>query len=344
MPCNCSNAGQSNGQVVVGGNGSSGTFPPVPEPRPTLEEIRYLLRGYDELGILLPDAAILTNADGEVDQIRVETLYVNDINCLDTGCSLFNEQWTNTAPITATVGGILQGTQGSTLVGDTAITILEKILYAFQPATISAFTIPFSFENSIGDSVGGTNSSFNFSFTNSSNISNPVILSYSANGGSFTTIAILSNTDTSYVGNVPVFTSLNPGYFVSFRLRATQTNPQYANAEQIRTIYWWSNLYYGKSADPASVDYRLFDSGSSSRINTLSTKTQEVEVDAGEGYVYFFIHSSRQITSIFQGPLNVTSAFFLQGTETVSGIQYKIYRSSEILNSSLNFTVNSDLA
>jgi hypothetical protein len=343
MPCNCSNAGSNNGQVIHGGNGSTGTFPPPPEERPTLAEIRYLLRGYDELGVLLPDAAILTNADGEVDQIRVDTLYVNNIECLDTGCDLFGGQqgqqqlWTNTDPTTTTVGGILVGT--TDLVGLNSIQVLERILYAFQPATISAFSIPFATNNDLGITV--SSGTFNFSLTNALNVSS-LILSYSNNGAAYANIATLQNTSTSYSATSPVITSNTPGYFVTYKLRATQTNTQYAAVEQSRTIYWWSSLQYGKGSSIGENDFRNLnvDLGSE-QIRSTSSFTQNISVAAGGGYVYLFIHNTRQINSIFQGPLNVTSAFVLQGTNTIQGIPYKIYRSTEFLNDALDFTINS---
>jgi hypothetical protein len=340
MPCNCSNAGSNNGQVIHGGNGSTGTFPPPPEERPTLAEIRYLLRGYDELGVLLPDAAILTNADGEVDQIRVDTLYVNNIECLDTGCDLFDQQqqlWTNTDPTTTTVGGILVGT--TDLVGLNSIQVLERILYAFQPATISSFTIPFVTNNDLGTTV--SSGTFNFSLTNALNVSS-LILSYSNNGAAHINMAILQNTDTSYSATSPVITSNTPGYFVTYKLRATQTNTQYAAVEQSRTIYWWSRLRYGKASVTGVTDYGDLDVNTGSQqITSTSNFSQNISVAAGGGYVYLFIHDTRQINSIFQGPLDVTSAFILETTNTINGIPYKIYRSTEFLNDALGFTINS---
>lgn len=347
MPCNCSNAGSNNGQSAVGGNGGKSAWPPVPEARPTLEEIRFLLRGYDELGTLLPKAAILTDANGEVDQIKCETLYVNNIECLDSGCSLFTEQWNNPESTTITVGGILENTSGTTLIGLSAIQVLERILYAFTPAAITSFVVPFSVQQDLGSSIGGAGPfTFNFSLTNTSNISN-LSLAYANNSSTYVNIAadIQPTTSTSYSGSVPTVASTTPGYFVSYRLRANQTDTQYSPAQSFVTVYWWSSLFYGKSSITSETDYRNFDVDlGSERITTVSNFSQIISTGGGGGYVYFFIHNSRSITSIFQGPLNVTSAFVQLSNSTVDGIPYKVYRSTEFINDDLTFTVNSGAA
>ena len=343
MPCNCSNAGSNNGQSAVGGNGGKTSYPPVPEPRPTLEEIRYLLRGYDELGTLLPDAAILTNADGEVDQIRCDTLYVNNIECLDSGCSLFTEQWSNPDATTVTVGGVLENTSGTTLIGLSAIQVLERILYAFTPAAITSFTAPFLSQLDLGQSIGGAGPfTFNFTVSNPSSVSN-LSLAFANNNSNYSILAsVITPTSTSYTGSIPSVTSVVPGYFVSFRLRAIQSDAQYADSQSFYNLYWWSSIHYGKATSTDEKDYRNFDVDLGSQlIATVSSSTQTIPTTGGGGYVYFFIHNSRSITSIFQGPLDVTSAFIQQDPSTVNGITYKVYRSTEFVNDDLTFTVNS---
>lgn len=49
--------------------------------------------------------------------------------------------WSRTDNTTATVGGIPSGTSGSTLVGDNAIEVLEKILYPYVAPAFSGFSV-----------------------------------------------------------------------------------------------------------------------------------------------------------------------------------------------------------
>jgi hypothetical protein len=81
--------------------------------------------------------------------------------------------------------------------------------------------------------------------------------------------------------------------------------------------------------------------GGSKRIETTGDDAMTAEIGAlTGGYVYFFIHDSRDLVSILQGPLDATNVFNNLAPTTINGITYKVYRSQQILNGEVDFTVN----
>jgi hypothetical protein len=89
------------------------------------------------------------------------------------------------------------------------------------------------------------------------------------------------------------------------------------------------------------ADFNGLTVGGSKRIETNGDDAMTAEI--GElvgGYVYFFIHNSRNLESILQGPLDATNVFSILPLTTINGITYKVYRSQQILNGAVDFTVN----
>lgn len=315
-------------------NGVAQPFPIPEAARPTFTEIRQVLRGYDEQGTLLPNAAIITDSESKVDILRCGTLYADTID--GVVIDVPEETWTNTTPTNITVGGLLTG---RTLTGLSAIDILEQILYAFIPSTIQSFTLTgIDLVNDLGVDYSGQQKTFNYSIgTPSSSTSLSITYSNLING----TIATgISPSSTSYTLTVPQgFTSTTPGAQLSVTLTAIQSNNSYSNASLTRNIRWWSRCYYGKSTNGGYVAPNSLSQNGDFRIETTgSHDSGNFTIADGTGYVYFHIHQSRSIT-IVQGSNDVTSAFINLGTFFYNGIPYKVYRSAFLLNSSLQFKI-----
>ena len=315
-------------------NGTATAYPPAAVPTPTDAQIRELLRGYDQQGTLLPNAAIITDTESKVDILRCGTLYADAIE--GVLIDVPEETWTNTTPTNITVGGLLSG---ATLIGQSAIDILEQILYAFIPSTIQSFTLTgIDLINDLGVDYSGQQKTFNFSIgTPSSSTSLSITYSNLISG----TIATgISPTSTSYTLTVPQnFTSNIPGAQLSVTLTAIQSNNSYSNASLTRNIRLWSRCFYGKSANGGYVAPNQLSQSGDFRIETTgSHDSGNFTIQAGSGYVYFHIHSSRSLT-ILQGASDVTSAFLNLGTFAYNGIPYKVYRSAFILNDAVQFKI-----
>lgn len=52
-------------------NGAATAYPPAEIPTPTDAQIRSLLRGYDDAGVILPNAAILTDENGKIQNLTI---------------------------------------------------------------------------------------------------------------------------------------------------------------------------------------------------------------------------------------------------------------------------------
>ena len=310
---------------------------PIPEAaRPTLTEMREVLSGYDQLGVLLPNSAILTDDNSKVDILKCGILQADVIE------GLVAEVWDDAAPTTVTVGGILSGTS---LSGESSIDILERILYAFQPAGIATFITTVATTLNLNETLSGSRT-FTFSLSNPASASSLAITFIGTNGiASGTVVSGLANTATNYTFTLPIgLVSTTPGTSLTYRLTATQTNGQYASVSTDRVTRWWSRMYWGKSDNTSLTNFSglTVGSGSNIQIQTTGSTSTSVSLTAGSGYVYFFVHNSRSITAISQGPLPVLASFnngTPVATPTIDGIPYKVYRSDEILNGSIDFTV-----
>jgi len=324
-------------QFSIAPNSRAIPYPPVVAPTPTDQQIRELLRGYDEQGTLLANAAIITDSESKVDIIRCGTLYADTIDGVD-----LEQTWSDPTPTNITVGGLLSG---NILTGQSVIDILEQILYAFIPASISNFTLgSLPLNNDLGTSLVAQTPTFVISIGNSSSATG-LNITYSGIA-SGTIVSGLSPTTTSYNATIPAgFVSSTPGAQITVTLTAVQSNNSYSNATSTRNIRWWSRVYYGKSTNETVNTYVDLTAPGDYQVQTTGSNTQAVSVQSGAGYIYFFVHDSRQLSSIFIGSQNATNSFVQQqGTVSVSGISYKVYRSTEIINGAVDFNVTTGVA
>jgi hypothetical protein len=317
-------------------NGVAQPFPIPEAARPTISEMREVLGGYDQQGVLLPNSAIITDSQSKVDVLRCGTLYADTIDGVVV--DIPEEEWTNTAPTNITVGGLLSN---ANLVGLSPTEILERILYAFIPASVNTFNLgnlPLS--NDIGTNLGGSTPTFAINITNPSS-STGLNITYSG-AASGTLVTGLSPTVSSYAATIPSsFVSNTPGATITVTLTAVQSNSGYSSATSSRSIRWWSRSYYGKSTNSNLTDFNGLTVGGSKRIETTGSDAMAAQIGAlTGGYVYFFIHNSRNLVSILQGPLDATNVFSILPLTTINGITYKVYRSQQILNGAVDFTVN----
>lgn len=322
-------------------NGVAQPFPIPDAPRPTISEMRQLLRGYNQQGTLLPNAAIITNDISKVDILRCGTLYADNI------AGIVAETWTNPEPVYITLGGV---TAGSVLTDKTAIEILEMMLYPYLVVSFSSFSM--QFPTTLYE-IGQSTQIVTFPtwvLQNSSNaISNGITITFISSGGSSGVLG--TGISVSSSGSVPIthsaYTSNTVGGTTTFTITATQNEGSAATTTQ--TLAWRSKIYVGKNASSDYTTITNFNqlTGGESQFITSNSSPAASGLDLAEinGYVYIFIHSSlNNITSVAIGATDQTPAFQLvSSSHSVTNAfgnttTYKVYRSSNQLNGS--FTLN----
>lgn len=323
-------------------NGVAQPFPIPDAPRPTISEMRQLLRGYDQQGTLLPNAAIITNDISKVDILRCGTLYADNI------AGIVAETWTNPEPVYITLGGVAAG---DVLTDLSAIEILERILYPYLVVTVGSFSMNYaSLLYEIGQTTATTALFPSWSVTNISNATpNATSITYVSSGGGTGTLA--SGVNPASSGSIfitpPAFSSDTVGATTTFTITVPQNEGSAATATQ--TLSWRSKLYVGKNA---SSDYTTITNFSqlangTNRFVTSSSSpaASGLAITEGPGYLYIFIHSSlSNITSISIGATDQTPAFELVSANHSftnsfgNTTTYKVYKSTNQLNGS--FTLN----
>lgn len=338
----------------VAPNSNRTAYPPAEEATPTLAQIRQLLRGYDDPGVLIPNSALIVDENSTIDILRCGTLYADNIEGLD----IQDQTWTDTTPTTETVGGI---TAGTTLTGLNSIEILERMLYAYQTVAFTTFNTGLGTTTiELGTSIGGGNRSTSWTANNSSNIvTNGISVTYT--GISSGEIVIVTNgISTTYTGiasgeivsglpyfpttlalNYPSFSSNTIGSTLTFTIRADQQEGADATRSQVYT--WRSKIYVGKNENADYTQLNNFNQLSNT-VSSLITSSSSpavsgLEIGEGAGYVYIFVHSSlNNITSIAIGSTDQTSAFQLVNgsysmtNSTGQASTYKVYRSFNKIN------------
>lgn len=155
----------------------------------------------------------------------------------------------------------------------------------------------------------------------------------------------------------PTFTApTNPltGNSLTFSLKANKANGTAVNSLNI-VKNWRARMYYGKSSN-ANLTTPTFDIatgvGSGSLLNTSNVKgpiNQSVQVGAGAGYFYLFIHDSYTLddTAPYYGLKYIGNLLVKDSVTTVQltnsyGVTatYKRYKSTNILNDALTITIN----
>ncbi len=305
-------------------------------------------------GTLEPLSALVTDENGYIDTIKVNTLIVGDSITGGnsggfSGGGGEETVWTNTTPTTETVGGV---TAGSNLVGQNAIQILESMLYKYQSVGFTSFVIGgLSNLYEIGQTAGAGIFATSWQASNSGNINtNGISISYSGSLGSGNLVSGLNYNQSPYSLTLPSFTSNTINSTVTFTITADQQ--QGSDATRTSQIQWRSKIYYGKYFEnllqQSPITTSLLQYGGNQFINSNSNPlTRDMGVgltqSGGPSRVYIFVHNNFTLSTISIGQQDQTSAFELLGTYSVQNAyntsSYKIYRSYEDLNGAITLKV-----
>lgn len=258
------------------------------------------------------------------------------------------------SPTTISVGGL---PAGSDIDGLPLSDVLESILVPYISPSFTSFAIGQSTPVEVGV-ILNNNQSFSFSFSNIGNVqSNSLqILDVTAGNLVLGTFPISPSPVSVAIGTGITFTS--PGSY-SWRGRATNTQATLFTSV-VSTVNWYWRLYYG-----TSVNQILAEADIESLVNNLLTGTIiRTYSFAGGGYKYFCWADSLGSPTIFTGfkdtqtNLSVSMAdssdnaaysnvqngwsYALVSVTNAQGIatNYRVYRTKNILGSSINIQVS----
>jgi hypothetical protein len=250
------------------------------------------------------------------------------------------------ATVATDIFGIPAGTTFTP--GTDAITILERILYPFQPATISSFSMSGSTTMELGQNVSSP--SFTWSIGNLAN-ANTATLSWS---GLLTGSSVFNpaSNQTNYNPSVATVNSTTVGASLSFTLTVTQDDAGYSNATSTRTITWRPKIYVGRSTQSDYTNITNVSGvtgGSNYFVSGTSPDSPSggITVSSGSGYIYILIQSSindLSTMSIEQTPGQLSAFNKVSSSHTIyngyANSTYKVYRSVNELTGSvrLDFT------
>lgn len=305
-------------------------------------------------GTLQPLSALITDENGFIDTIRVNNLIAENVSNTNDGGGGSpgpgtQAVWTNTALTTEKVGGV---NAGSSLVGQTAIQILETMLYAYQSVSLTAFNISgLSSPVEIGSTIGGGLFSASWGATNSSNINpNGMSINYSGNLGSGAIDSGFNYSPTTRTVTLPPFTTNSINNTITFTLTADQI--QGTDPTRSTSVQWRSKIYYGKGygnlTSQSPITTSLLQYGNSQFINS-NNNPETVNMDigvtqsGGPGFIYIFVHNNFTLSTISIGTTDNTGAFELLGTFSIQNAfntaQYKIYKSYNEINGAVTLKV-----
>ena len=274
-----------------------------------------------------------------------------DIDYSDTNNSIsistLGSVWDrNDATLATDIFGIPAGT--TIAAGTDAITVLERILYPFQPATISTFTMSGSTTVELGQSVSSP--SFTWVIGNLTN-ANIATLAWSGLASGSSVFNPASN-QTAYNPAIATVSSTTAGATLSFSLTVTQDDVAYSNATSSRTVTWRPKIYVGRSTQSdytnitnvtditGGTDY--FVSGTSP-----ATSSGGASISSGSGFIYILVHSSindLSTLSIDQTPGQLSAFSKVSSSHSINNgytnSTYKVYKSANQLTGSirLDFT------
>ena len=274
-----------------------------------------------------------------------------DIDYSDTNNSIsistLGSVWDRTDATLATdIFGIPAGT--TIAAGTDAITVLERILYPFQPATISTFTMSGSTTVELGQNVSSP--SFTWVIGNLTNADTATLGWSGLLSGS--SLFVPASNQTAYNPGIATVSSTTAGANLSFTLTVTQDDVAYSNVSSTRTISWRPKIYVGRSTQSDYTNItnvtditggtNYFVSGSSP-----ATSGGGVSISSGSGFIYILVHSSindLSTLSIDQTPGQLSAFSKVSSSHTINNgyanSTYKVYKSVNQLTGSirLDFT------
>lgn len=244
--------------------------------------------------------------------------------------------WTNSNPVTTTIGGIDSGDVITP--GSKAIEILELMFYPYQPVSFSVFSVNLSGGiQELGQGITG--STVNTTWTASGPTYNwvPNGITLSRNQGTSLVVGNLSYDSTPVSVTHPLYKFTTPTTLI-FTLTGDQLEG--ANVSRSESYSWQHKVYWGSSTNPAITDFT--DLSSAFATSTPITDRNIIGDGVTQKYFYFVIPSSftsytgfKNVDTQLSISFNAAQTIGVTNAYEVS-TSYKYYRSFDTSAGTLN--------
>jgi hypothetical protein len=246
--------------------------------------------------------------------------------------------WTNNTPITVSVGGL---NLNENLVGKNAISILEEMLYPYQPVGFYTFSVQLNSgitNAELGQSIGASTINAIWSITgpgpNTNWVENTVAVLRNVNGSNPTTLASgLNYSDLSSAINHPSYVYNTPTT-LGFEIKGQQDEGEQATLTE--NYFWKYKMYWGAYENADLTLLANLNSFSSAFIISTPNTARSFSTGGTEKYFYFLVPQSFTSYSSFKSIIGANEsimAFEPEGTISfqnpyLQNINYKYYRST----------------
>lgn len=277
------------------------------------------------------------------------TLYLNNSTGGTVTITGFTTTYTNSTPTTATVGGI---TQGSTFSNQTMQQMFDKLLYPYQSPAFTSFNFQgVSSPLEMGEDLSTTPKTFNWSTSNSSNVSANTI---NINGYNTTSIVDTANDGSqsaSFTGTVTRTAADTPG---TRGWNISGVNTSGTTFTGSLSLRWDYRMFVGTSTNTilngsqiqALTNYNSIKNGFAGTYNLSAGGYKYFCYADGYGTPNSFKDASNNLNiALYDGYTNpdVTNggSYELVSVTNAYGetTNYRVYRTLNILGGAINVTI-----
>jgi len=246
-----------------------------------------------------------------------------------------SDTYTSATPVPTTIGGI---TSGSTFTAQTMKQMWDSLLYPYQLPAFTAFSISGFGTKEVGDSFTAGSNTFNWSTSNSTNVTaNTIKIEDVTNG---TTLIDLGANDGSEVIATPQYLKTTASTH-NWRISAKNTN----NVSFNRTfsVSWMFRAWYGESANASltSADVKLL------RASSLKTTANGDYAMLAGGYKLWAFPMSFGLKTVWKDIDTGFDVAMTSSPEVVSitndfgiTVDYHVYRTYNVLGGNINVRIS----
>jgi hypothetical protein len=247
------------------------------------------------------------------------------------------DTYTNATPVPVTLGGIISG---STFSAVPLTEMFDKLLYPYQFPAFTAFSISGqSTTLEVGDTISAGTKTFNWTTSNSSNVSASSIDIYDWTNS--TTVPIASDLTNDGTENISI-SAVTKTTATSHVYRISGSNTQNTGFSRDFTVNWRWRMYWGTGSFTSATETDIEGLISSSLVSN-STGTFDFGTN---GYKYIAYPTSFGLKTGFRDTstgfdVDMQAADTLSITNTYGATtNYYVHRSTNVLGGSIIITVS----
>ncbi len=242
--------------------------------------------------------------------------------------------YVRTTPTTSAVGGAPAGSTFSGSVADA----LDRILYAYQAPSFSAFSFPAA-TMEVGATLAAGAKSFTWSVVNGANVAAGSISISEITDGPVTLGSSLANDGSESLAISGAITKTVPASHV---WRITGTNTQGGSFLRNFVLNWYWRVYYGESVSASLNEVGV----EGLRASTLAAGANGTYAMLGGGYKYIAYPTSMGLKATFKDPstgfdIDMQPAVTVSVTNAFGQVtDYYVHRTTNILGGAINIAVS----